>query len=412
MRFLQILFVIGLVLFVIPSLASAATPAIWSCDSSAQVKNTIYTNESVYLCARNITADAAASVRIYIMEDTSSWPDNKTLSDVTTGYREVSTNGTGDLPPTAIWSSPSAGSYDIAVDIDKDGIYNTTRDFVDNASAIGVKVEQAPVPTLTVSVGSNSTTGTVSVDLADHSGKVTMMQAKIVVNNIDDVTINGFGLIGSGSGKDHMAVHYAELISDTNGNGVRDTGERLLGYGSYLTDDSFLSFTITEDIKITASSTNYYLIVYHLVAAECAVDDTFSFQLASINAVGTSSGEPATVSGLPKSSATIKVTGIPGGTTTTLETTTTTVTNETTTTTSTTAPEATTTSTQPPGKGGVLGGITNLIRNIKTKLGKGPYITVIIIIIATVVIIYVVNILLKRMRHREKPLYVYGPARY
>jgi len=375
-----------------------------SCNSIGEVKNTFYTNETVYVCAANVSANVSGVVRVYIVNDSSAWSVNKTLVDASTGYKEMTTNATGDLPPTALWSSPTVGSYDIVADVGRDGAYNVTDDYVDNKTEKGIDILLPPTPSLTVSVGGNSSTGTLQMDLANNS-EVQMLQIKAVASLTEGMVVNSISITASGSGNEPTGVHYIKLVDDADGDGAYDAAEATLGYASYFHDDGVVTFTLAANNFIQANGTKYLLFLYKLKSPSGG--DTYKFQVVSVGAVGSASGESALVYTLPIDSATISVSG--AATTTTTAGTTTTTTLQTTTTV-----EQTTTSTiaaQPTGS--VLDAIINLFNNLPSNVGKffqSSYVNIIILVVGIVGIILVVAVILTYIRAQKKPVYAYQPG--
>ena len=345
-RFL--LFVSISFIFLVPSVALAVEAQVWASDATGAVKNSFYTNDTVYITGVNLTADTSATVRVYITENSDKWANGTVLTAVGTGYQEFTTNGTGDLPPTALWPNPSVGNYDVVVDTGQDGVYNSSKDFVDNLTTVGFTVSAPPAPVLYVSVGENSSSDH-DWNLTEETGGNVMLQLKLRTSNLEPVTVNSLSLLASGTGDDENGIKYVQVVLDVDRDGVYDVGESRLAYGNYLKDNGVLNLVLTGKNQIPANSTRYFLILY-MISESASVGDTFKFDILSIDAVG-SSGQKAVVDGLYITSATKTITGAAPTTTTT--TTTTTVPNATTTTLATTTvpttPQTTTTTAAPAG---------------------------------------------------------------
>ena len=322
--------------------SSAKAQTIWASNLTGNEKTTFYTNETVYLTSNNISI-ASISVRVYIVNDNNSWVNGTVLNDVRPGgYTEKSTNSTGYFNSEPIWTTPAVGKYDIVVDVNKDGFYNNsysfgTNDYVYRFTSTGFEVFITPYPTLTVILGS-STPANHNWNASDASDNV-MAQIRVVAGSYEAVKINSVGLIASGTGDDKAGVSVIRLILDSNSNGIYDSGESLIGYGQYVKDNSFATIDIQSGYTLPASS-NFSMLVAYTMSNSPSSGETFSFKVASMTAVGSSSGQSATVNGLPLSSATKTVISSAATTSTTVQATTSTIPATTTT-------EAVTTSTIP-----------------------------------------------------------------
>jgi hypothetical protein len=374
MERLNLIVVAVLVLAFIPHTV-LATSSVWACNANGAVINSFYTNDTVYACGQNLTADASGYVDIYIVTDTSSWPANATLNDASIGYQTFTTNSTGDLPPTSRWPSPTIGYYDMVADVDRNGIYNST-DYVDSTSNVGFTIEQQPIPTLTFAIGPDSPSAH-NWDLATNLTENIMMQLKVTAYENENIMFNGITLTASGTGDDKTGVKYIKLVKDIEGDGTLNSTDSLLAFGYYLKDNGIAVLTLDESERIILGNSTYFFITY-MMDESAQVGNTFSFQVTDADATGAGSGVDARISGLPFDS---YVTTIVGTTTTT---TTLPEGNATTTTSSTTTTTAITTTTTVAPEGGILSSITDLFS------GGLNYFIIIGIIGAIVVIIAVV----------------------
>lgn len=310
---------------------SASAQLIFTSNSTGGEKNTFYTNETVYLAGSNIST-TNITVRIYITTDNNTWVNGTALTDVRGGTFEKSTNSTGHLNIESIWTTPSVGRYDIVVDVNRDGVYNDSIDYVDSLTTFGFEVLLAPFPTLSVSLGPNATKDH-NWNSSDATENV-MIQMKLTSGAYEGVTVNSIGLIASGSGDDKNGISIIRLLLDSNNNGIYDSGDSLIGYSqtspAYFKDNSFATITLTPGYTVPLNSSVNMLIAYTMSSSN-SNGDTFSFQVASINAVGSPSGQSVTPSGLPIISAVKTVVPPSEATTTTTEASTTSTTTPTTT---------------------------------------------------------------------------------
>ena len=283
---------------------SANAQRVWSSDAVGSEKNLFYSNETVYVTSSNIST-TATTVDVYVVNDSNAWVNNTFLTSYVSATKTVSTNASGYIQPTLIWSSLITGSYDIVVDVNRDGNYTSNVDYVDNLTATGFSVIVVPVPTLTFSVGPKSP--------SDHTwnisstGDNTMLQLKIKADN-EDVKINSFDTIASGSGDDKTGISLIRLTLDDNNNGIYESNETLLGYGKFNNDNGVLILSITDGYTIPTGATAYFLFLYTM-SSSVSAGDKFSFQILSSSAVGASSGKTVKLGGLPISSAVKTIAG-------------------------------------------------------------------------------------------------------
>ncbi|MFQ6118630.1 MAG: hypothetical protein ACE5KE_01945, partial [Methanosarcinales archaeon] len=79
--------------------------------------------ENVYCYAGNLSANDV--VDIYVVNNSDSWDEGDTLTDVSGGAETVTTDSSGNINVTMIWSTNlTVGKYDIVVDLDQDGVYD------------------------------------------------------------------------------------------------------------------------------------------------------------------------------------------------------------------------------------------------------------------------------------------------
>jgi hypothetical protein len=105
---------------------------IESSDSQGAEKDTFDITENVYFAG---TGYAPLTVyNISIVEDVAEWVDGMPIPSRVPGTETtVTSNATGDIPVTLIWSSPlTVGQFDIIVDVDGDGNYTEGIDALDS----------------------------------------------------------------------------------------------------------------------------------------------------------------------------------------------------------------------------------------------------------------------------------------
>ncbi|MBI4010137.1 MAG: hypothetical protein HY361_03005 [Candidatus Aenigmarchaeota archaeon] len=286
------------------SLTTAVNATVFASDSSGNEKNVFYSNETVYINANESVASGSASVRVYVVANNDSW-DNGTILTAVIPYITVSTNSNGNLALTLVWSpDTTAGSYDLVVDANNDGVYNKSIDFVDNETALGFQILTAPKPTLTFALGEknpanhnwNSTNGSQDV----------MVQLKITAS-AQDIILSSMDLIASGSGDDQRGISTIRVLADSNSNGDIDDADNLIAFGKFLVDNGVYGASIQNGYTIKENKA-VYLIVTYSMSSSVVDNETFNFQVISASAVGVA-GTKAVITGLPLVSSTKTIIG-------------------------------------------------------------------------------------------------------
>jgi hypothetical protein len=104
---------------------------IESCDSAGTKKDIFALSDEVY--ATGIGYSPSTTYDVYVVEDVT-WVDGMAIPPRVPGTATtVTSDASGNVPPTLLWSSPLvAGKYDIVVDVDGDGLYYAEADALDD----------------------------------------------------------------------------------------------------------------------------------------------------------------------------------------------------------------------------------------------------------------------------------------
>ncbi len=107
-------------------------PTIESCDSAGVKVDTFNPSETVYVKGDNY--GSSASYAIYVVEDVVTWVDGMFIPARMAGTATtVASNGAGTVGPVAVWSAPlMPGKYDIVVDVNGNGKYDSGIDALDS----------------------------------------------------------------------------------------------------------------------------------------------------------------------------------------------------------------------------------------------------------------------------------------
>jgi hypothetical protein len=150
-----------------------------------------------------------------------------------------------------------------------------------------------------------------------------MMQFNATANGEDDARIDSVAITGFGTGNDHEDIKVVYLIYDVRGDGEYDKEDAIIGYGNYMRDDGPIFLAIDPGFIVEAERMKSFLIAYNMETTG-SVDETYRFDLITIESYGKNTGRYVTINGLPLGSAikTISVAHTDAPTTTTTTTTT------------------------------------------------------------------------------------------
>ncbi len=293
--------------------AAASAQSISATNSTGGAKDSFYTNETVYVTSTGNILDNSSYVWVYVVSDSNSWSGNINLTDVSTGRKLLQTNSTGSLLTYPIWlPTLTVGKYDVVVDINKDGYYNSTVDFVDSSSGTGFEVVDLPAPTIAASETSSGSSRNfnMSSGVLDNI----MMKLKLVGGGAggssERIKINSIDFIANGTGDEKNGISMIKLIYDLNGNGAMDSDDQLIAYDKFLKDNGILTVSITGNNRLVINlTTPHYLLVDYVMSENNYNGETFQTEVLSINAVGETSGTAARVTGVPLYSPLATITG-------------------------------------------------------------------------------------------------------
>ena len=306
------LFALSVVFYACVCVRAAAAADVWATNATGAAKESFYINETVYVASTSMSSGAQA-VRVYITQDINSWANGTALADVrASGYTALSTNATGHIAATALWTNPTVGTYDIVVDNNTDGVFNFTIDLIDSAAATGFSVVGTPKPTLSVVAGTKNPSAR-SWPLGNQSHD-TMLHFNLTAGTAQGVVMRSLAVAASGTGNDLADIGVVHFLEDVNNNGLYNSGETVLGYGAYTRDNGVISFEMAGGYELAAGASRAFLIVYDMKAG--ASGSTYSVDVMAVSADGTATLEAATISGLPLKSA-AKTLGEPAASTTT-----------------------------------------------------------------------------------------------
>jgi len=107
-------------------------PTIQSCNLAGDKKDNFDLGETVYVAG--IDFSTSKTYNLFVVVDQESWTDGMAIPARLSGTAiTVSSNNDGDIPPTAVWSSPqTVGKYDVVVDVNGNGQYDVGIDALDN----------------------------------------------------------------------------------------------------------------------------------------------------------------------------------------------------------------------------------------------------------------------------------------
>jgi len=293
-----------LFIFFLSVFSNLAEASIFTCNSTGVEKTSFYSNETVYVTSNTSITASAASIKFYVATHRT-WSVGTNLTTTATISTYVSTNSSGYVPTTLLWSPMlTVGTYDLIADVNNNATFDAG-DQLYNGTGNGFSVLQQLMPALTIIKGAKSPPDhNWHVDL-NGSQKNVMLQINLTAGSYDAVKVNSFALLASGTGDDKNGISLVTLYYDANANGIYDEGDSLFGFGQYLMDDGVATINTDNKLTIPANSTVTLIFVYTMSnTSGSATGNTYSFQLASVDGVGANTGAAARVSGLLSSAIT------------------------------------------------------------------------------------------------------------
>jgi hypothetical protein len=113
--------------------AAIAGPTVESCNSTGMVKDSFDLSDSVYVKGEGYSP--SATYDLYVVSATT-WSDGMPIPQRIEGTATTITSDiSGNIPVTPAWNAPiTLGNYDIVVDVNRDGYYNSSIDALDQSN--------------------------------------------------------------------------------------------------------------------------------------------------------------------------------------------------------------------------------------------------------------------------------------
>jgi len=220
---------------------------IWSSDFLGVPKDVFPPSETVYV---TVTA-TGKNVTLYVVVDQTTWKDGDPLVDVSDGAETLTLNPSPGTQTIQIWAqTPTAGNYDIIMDVNNNGVYDAGTDLIDSELLTGFVVTASPLSQLPTTIWSSDNLGnpkdffatdeTVYVTVTATGQQVTLyiVADKTVWNNCDilnDVSDGAETLTLDSRGNQTIQIWASplaegiyDIVMDVNNNGIYDAGLDLI----------------------------------------------------------------------------------------------------------------------------------------------------------------------------------------
>ncbi len=130
--------------------AEEESATVQSCDSAGNVQELFYTNELLYLKGSLLMENT--DYNLYIVDHTSQWNDGDPIPDRISGTTSlVSSDDSGNIPPTLAWNSLAIGSYDVVIDALENGLYDSAYDVLGYFEVVALPLHDLAVTGMTFS---------------------------------------------------------------------------------------------------------------------------------------------------------------------------------------------------------------------------------------------------------------------
>jgi hypothetical protein len=105
--------------------------SIESCDSGGVRRDEFVVGETIYVMGSDYSV--SETYPIYLVNDVVTWTDGTILSRVPGTGTSVSSDSSGNIRPTVVWEPDlTPGKYDIVVDVNRNGKYDSSIDALDD----------------------------------------------------------------------------------------------------------------------------------------------------------------------------------------------------------------------------------------------------------------------------------------
>jgi hypothetical protein len=108
--------------------------AFESVDSVGGKKDTFSLTEPIYV--KGAVLSGSTTYDLYVVADCASWVNGQSIPARISGTATSITTSAGAFGPTMIWASPVPGTYDIIIDVKKNGIYDAGFDLLDTDDVV------------------------------------------------------------------------------------------------------------------------------------------------------------------------------------------------------------------------------------------------------------------------------------
>lgn len=277
------------------------------CNSTGYEKEVFYVNDTIRVrSAGNITTNAMVVVGYVVMDMNYYWYEGINITNIAVSRKLLAINSSGYLPDTIIMMPPiPQGNYDIMLDMNGDGAYNYSIDYVDNITKTGFTVVVPIRPMLNATVGYGSPQNH-DWNLSENGSSDDMMlQMNLTSTSRVSYNITGVYIKASGTGNDEYDIRSAMVVWDSNNNGKFDNTENILSIGKFPKDDDYLFFDFKNSGVILYANYSTNLLFFYSMNSSGNItgNHTYSFQVIQILVEDINRGKDIVVYGLPISSA-------------------------------------------------------------------------------------------------------------
>ena len=290
-KLLILSFLMGLIILGMFSLVSAATNP-WSASASGAQKNEFTNLQDIYIKSTSL-CEPNTEVNLYVIEDKDSWDGGEVLIDIRNeGFQQIILDA-GKISLTKIWENPFPGNYDLVVDCNENGEYDSFIDKVDDFSEIGFTVN-AIVGKASATLGEKDVENhSWAYDPEDPNLLNVMMQLNLAIVGedleLEDIVIQA---LGTGNSSEIRSI---EIYFDENDNGLLEEEILITSIDSPFSEGD--EATLDLDLIIIDREEANILITY--VMKETTPEGEYSFNVKSVSGTGSVSQESVTFIGLP-----------------------------------------------------------------------------------------------------------------
>lgn len=226
-------------------------------DFKNYVSDKFLTEDDVYFSS-NFACTNDKIIDLYIVENKGVWNGNDKLIDVRGTPQEVRTDSNARINKIKIWEKPEIGEYDIILDCNSNGLYDSDPilEPIDGFSSVGFSVFQFPGKIFVSKTDVKNISWQYDPEIDNFP--VEILKFYVLVQQ-EDVLLNSFEFKSHGNGSS-LDIDNIILYEDINKNGIVDSTDKRVSEGLF--DNENNSISLSFDYLIKENQKSSFILFY------------------------------------------------------------------------------------------------------------------------------------------------------